>query len=96
MLHVICPRHPLHRTQSRRRTFGATIRRHRLLRVAVRCRIGLSKPNYLLTVAHRCCVLRPGWCQEWCQTVSLATNVGRLVAPSTSSGAATLFRIYSA
>ena len=46
---------------------GATIRRHRLPRVATGCKIGLSKPISLLAVARRCCALRPGWCQEWCQ-----------------------------
>ena len=78
-------------TQSR--AFGATIRRHRLPEVALRCRISLSKPISLLAVAHRCCVLRSGWCQRWCQTVSLTTALVRLVAPGTSSGAATLSKI---
>jgi hypothetical protein len=58
-----------------------------------RCRIGLDKPILLLTVAHSCCALRPGWCQRWCQTVSPATTVVRLLPPSTSSGAATTFGI---
>src|SRR5215213_3853683 len=48
-------------------TFGVTIRRHRLPRVAEGCNTGLSKPISLLAVAHRCCALRSGWCQKWCQ-----------------------------
>ena len=71
---------------------GATIRRHTLPRVAERCKTGLSKPISLLAVAHRCCGLRSGWCQQWCQTVSPTTTVVRLAAPSTSSGVATLLR----
>ena len=59
------------------------------------CRIGLSKPISLLTVAHCFCVLRSGWCQRWCQSVSPTTTVVCLVAPRTSSGAATLFSIES-
>src|SRR5829696_5081777 len=55
------------------RTFGATIRRHRLPRVVEGCKTGLDKRVPLLAVAHRCCVLRPGWCQQWCQTASLTT-----------------------
>ena len=35
--------------------------------VATRCKIGLSRPICLRTVAHDCCVLRPGWCQQMCQ-----------------------------
>jgi hypothetical protein len=35
--------------------------------VSGRCTIGLSKPISLLTVAHRFCMLRPQWCQQWCQ-----------------------------
>ena len=65
---ALCPRHPLHRTQSRRRAFGATIRRHRFLGVAGCCINRLSKRISLLVVAHRCCVLRPEWCQQWCQS----------------------------
>ena len=56
-------------------TFGATIRRLLFLRVAVHCRIGLSKPILLLTVARRFCVSRPEWCQEWCQIASAAPRV---------------------
>jgi hypothetical protein len=96
LLRLPSPRYPLHRTPSRHRVFGATIRRHRLPSVAVGCKTGLDKPIRLLTVAHDCCVLRPEWCQQWCQTVSPTTTVVRLVAPSTSSGAATLFGIQSA
>jgi hypothetical protein len=55
---------------------GATIRRHRLPRVAMRCKTGLSKPISLLAVACCFCALRPGWCQQWCQTVSLTTVLG--------------------
>ena len=73
--------------------FGATIRRDRLPDVANGCINRLSKPILLLTVAHGYCVLRPGWCQKWCQTVSLTTALVYLVVPSTSSGAATLFGI---
>jgi hypothetical protein len=40
-------------------TFGATIRRHRFLGVAVGYRIGVSKPISLLVVARCFCVLRP-------------------------------------
>jgi hypothetical protein len=76
--------------------FGATIRRHRFLGVAG-CRINrLSKRISLLMVAHRCSVLRSGWCQERCQTASLTTALFGVVAPRTSSGAATLFSIESA
>jgi hypothetical protein len=50
-------------------TFVATTRRHLFLRVAGRCRIGIDKP-FLLTVAHGFCVLRPEWCQQWCQMAS--------------------------
>jgi hypothetical protein len=46
--------------------FGATIRRHVFLRVARSCTTGLSKPNSLLAVAHRFCVLHAQWCQQWC------------------------------
>jgi hypothetical protein len=52
MLHDLCPRDPLHRTQSRRRAFGATIRPHTLPGIEVGCRIGLSKPISLLVVAR--------------------------------------------
>jgi hypothetical protein len=45
-------------------TFGATIRRHPFLRVAVRCRINLSEPIVLLTAGHCCWELRSEWCQE--------------------------------
>jgi hypothetical protein len=55
-------------------TSGATIRRHRLPRVVECCKIRLDKPIILLAVARRCCGLRSGWCQEWCQTVSV-TNL---------------------
>jgi hypothetical protein len=48
-------------------TFGATIRRHVFLGVATRCRNRLSKPISLLAVACCFCVLRPEWCQKWCQ-----------------------------
>ena len=51
-------------------TFGATIRRHQFLGVAVHCRIGLFIAISLLEVARCFCVLRPEWCQKWCQTVS--------------------------
>ena len=51
--------------------FGATIRQHTLPQVAADCRIGLDKPIRLLAVAHGCCVLRPGWCQKWCQFTEL-------------------------
>jgi hypothetical protein len=47
--------------------FGATIRCHRFLGVAQRCRIGLSKGISLLVVAHCFWVLRSEWCQKWCQ-----------------------------
>jgi hypothetical protein len=50
--------------------FGATIRRHRLPQVAVRCRIGLDKLIALHAIAHRFCVLRAEWCQQWCQTTT--------------------------
>jgi hypothetical protein len=43
------------------------MRRHVFLRVAQYCRIGLSKPFSLLVVARCFCVLRPEWCQKWCQ-----------------------------
>jgi hypothetical protein len=81
---------------SRTRALGATIRCHRFLGVAGCCRIGLDKRISLLVVAHRCCVLRPEWCQKWCQTVSPTTSVVRIVAPSTSSDAATSFSIEAA
>jgi hypothetical protein len=45
----------------------ATIRRHLFPGVAVRCRIGVSKPFSLLAVAPSFCVLRAEWCQRWCQ-----------------------------
>ena len=45
----------------------ATIRRHRLPRVAAGCRIGVPKAISLLPVAHRFCVLRARRCQRWCQ-----------------------------
>jgi hypothetical protein len=45
----------------------ATIRRHLFLGVARCCRIGLSKPISLLTVACCFCVERSEWCQQWCQ-----------------------------
>ena len=93
LLRLPSPRYPLHRTPSRHRVFGATIRCRRFLGVAQHCRIGLSKPIYVPAVAHRFWVLRPGWCQKWCQTVSLTTVLGRLAAPRTSSGVATLFGI---
>jgi hypothetical protein len=48
---------------------GATIRRHRLPEVAMRCKFALDKLIRLLAVAHRCCLLRSEWCQRWCQTV---------------------------
>ena len=48
-------------------TFCATIRRLLFPVVAVRCRIGLSKPISLLAVACCFCVLRSEWCQRWCQ-----------------------------
>ena len=70
-------------------TFGATIRRHRLPRVAVRYKIGLSTPNRSLRVARRFWVLR----SRWCPTVSLTTIVACLVALITSSGVAILFGI---
>src|SRR5215203_280752 len=35
----------------------------------------------LLVVACRSWVLRPEWCQKWCQTVSPTTTVVRLLAP---------------
>jgi hypothetical protein len=50
--------------------FGATIRRHRFLGVAMRCEIGLPMRDSLLAVAHGCCALRPEWCQRWCQVAS--------------------------
>jgi len=54
--------------------FGATIRRHLFLGVAVSCRIGLDKLISLLTVAHHCSVLRAEWCQEWCQKYANFTS----------------------
>jgi hypothetical protein len=75
MLHVLCPRHPLHRTQSRRPAFGATIRRHLFLEVAECCRSRLSKPISLLAVARCFCVLRSEWCQQWCQMASTAPRI---------------------
>ena len=78
----------------------STLRSHNpttsVSRGATRCRIGLSETISLLAVALCFCALRPGWCQTWCQTVSPVTTVVRLVAPRTSSGAATLFSIESA
>ena len=53
--------------------FGATIRQHWLPRVAVRCEIALPTRDSLPAVAHDCCVLRSGWCQEWCQTGAAAS-----------------------
>jgi hypothetical protein len=50
----------------------------------------------LLVVARRFWVLRPGWCQKWCQTASPTNTVVCILAPSTSSGATTLFSIESA
>jgi hypothetical protein len=47
--------------------FGATIRCHPFLSVAICCRIGIDKLDSLLTVACCFCVLRPEWCQKWCQ-----------------------------
>jgi hypothetical protein len=44
--------------------FGATIRRNLYPRFAACCITGLGKPIYLLTVAHRFCMLRPQWCQQ--------------------------------
>src|SRR5215204_5149634 len=52
-------------------TFGATIRRRLFLGVARSCRIALSKPISLLTVAHSFCVLHAQWCQEWCHPPAL-------------------------
>jgi hypothetical protein len=52
--------------------FGTTIRRHLFLCVAIRCKIGVSKPFSLLSVARRFSVLRPEWCQKWCQIASVA------------------------
>src|SRR5215203_5799404 len=46
---------------------GATIRRHRLPGVALSCRIGSSKPVFLLAIAPGICVLHAEWCQQWCQ-----------------------------
>jgi hypothetical protein len=46
---------------------GATIRRHRLPRVAMRCKTGLDKPFSLLMLAQRFSMLRAEWCQQWCQ-----------------------------
>jgi hypothetical protein len=50
--------------------FEATIRRPPFLGVAQSSRIGLGMLVSLLTVAGRCCVLRPEWCQQRCQTIS--------------------------
>ena len=52
---------------TRQNSIGATIRLHRLPRVAEGCKTGLDKPICLLAVAHRGYVLRPEWCQQWCQ-----------------------------
>src|SRR4028118_1437644 len=53
-------------------TFGATIRRHLFLGVVGYCRIGKDRPISLLAVAHRFSMLRPEWCQQWCQMASAA------------------------
>jgi hypothetical protein len=42
----------------------ATFRRLLFPGVAERCKIGLSKPVYLLVVAQRFCVYRSEWCQQ--------------------------------
>jgi hypothetical protein len=44
--------------------------------VAEYCRIGLSKPIFLLAVAYRFCVLRSGWCQRWCQMTWATSLLG--------------------
>ena len=59
-------------------TFGATMRRHRLPRVAGSCKNRLSKPIRLLVVARCFWVLRSGWCQRWCQVAS-TSSVARWV-----------------
>jgi hypothetical protein len=74
-------------------TFGATIRRHRLPRVAPRCKNRLSKRISMLAVADSCCVLRSGWCQEWCQTAPLTTALVGVIAQRTTSGVATYSKI---
>ncbi len=53
-------------------SFGATIRQYLFLCVALCCRNRLSKPIFLLMVAHGFCVLRAQWCQQWCQIGSSA------------------------
>src|SRR5215217_1195260 len=54
--------------------FGATIRCHRFLGVALCCRIGLSKPFSLQAVARCFWVLRSEWCQQWCHSSPLFTD----------------------
>ena len=66
-------------------TSGATIRRFLFLGDAEGCRNGVSKPISLLAVAHSCCVLRPEWCQQWCQTASTSLPGNTLRAPPTGS-----------
>jgi hypothetical protein len=57
-------------------TFGATIRRHGFLGVAVCCRIGLPKQISLLVVARCFWVLRSEWCQKWCHWRSISNSHG--------------------
>ena len=63
LLRIPPPSAPRSTSGTQQDAIGATIRRHRLPRVAEGCNTGLSKPISLLAVAHRCCVLRSGWCQ---------------------------------
>ena len=60
----------------------AAIRRPLFPHAPIRCRNGLDKPICLLVVARRFCVLRPEWCQKWCQMASAAPPIRRgLFAP---------------
>ena len=56
-----------------------TIRRLLFPGVAVRCRIRLRKPIYLLTIAQFIWVLRAEWCQRWRQHLIICRALRRVV-----------------